>query len=165
MFMMHRFKWIFLVLSMMLQSCETQLKYLPDTLIGSWKSERALVNVRDRDTLHSKFRFTSDSIYIQLDFKLPKTITGLIGLGSFKTETIFQNQGLPHRVSGISYIVSCGNVTKLFANDPLNAKFIELWLMPQTHPDTLHAELRCKQYWDAFPMGSFTFIKKSNYVH
>jgi|LauGreDrversion4_2_1035121.scaffolds.fasta_scaffold02111_11 hypothetical protein len=163
--MMHRFKWIFLVLSMMLQSCETQLKYLPDTLIGSWKSERALVNVRDRDTLHSKFRFTSDSIYIQLDFKLPKTITGLIGLGSFKTETIFQNQGLPHRVSGISYIVSCGNVTKLFANDPLNAKFIELWLMPQTHPDTLHAELRCKQYWDAFPMGSFTFIKKSNYVH
>ena len=163
--MMHRFKWIFLVLSMMLQSCEIQLKYLPDTLIGSWKSERALVNVRDRDTLHSKFRFTSDSIYIQLDFKLPKTITGLIGLGSFKTETIFQNQGLPHRVSGISYIVSCGNVTKLFANDPLNAKFIELWLMPQTHPDTLHAELRCKQYWDAFPMGSFTFIKKSNYVH
>ena len=163
--MMHRFKWIFLVLSMMLQSCETQLKYLPDTLIGSWKSERALVNVRDRDTLHSKFRFTSDSIYIQLDFKLPKTITGLIGLGSFKTETIFQNQGLPHRVSGISYIVSCGNVIKLFANDPLNAKFIELWLMPQTHPDTLHAELRCKQYWDAFPMGSFTFIKKSNYVH
>jgi len=163
--MMHRFKWIFLVLSMMLQSCKTQLKYLPDTLIGSWKSERALVNVRDRDTLHSKFRFTSDSIYIQLDFKLPKTITGLIGLGSFKTETIFQNQGLPHRVSGISYIVSCGNVTKLFANDPLNAKFIELWLMPQTHPDTLHAELRCKQYWDAFPMGSFTFIKKSNYVH
>lgn len=163
--MMHRFKWIFLVLSMMLQSCETQLKYLPDTLIGSWKSERALVNVRDRDTLHSKFRFTSDSIYIQLDFKLPKTITGLIGLGSFKTETIFQNQGLPHRVSGISYIVSCGNVTKLFAKDPLNAKFIELWLMPQTHPDTLHAELRCKQYWDAFPMGSFTFIKKSNYVH
>lgn len=163
--MMHRFKWIFLVLSMMLQSCETQLKYLPDTLIGSWKSERALVIVRDRDTLHSKFRFTSDSIYIQLDFKLPKTITGLIGLGSFKTETIFQNQGLPHRVSGISYIVSCGNVTKLFANDPLNAKFIELWLMPQTHPDTLHAELRCKQYWDAFPMGSFTFIKKSNYVH
>jgi len=163
--MMHRFKWIFLVLSMMLQSCETQLKYLPDTLIGSWKSQRALVNVRDRDTLHSKFRFTSDSIYIQLDFKLPKTITGLIGLGSFKTETIFQNQGLPHRVSGISYIVSCGNVTKLFANDPLNAKFIELWLMPQTHPDTLHAELRCKQYWDAFPMGSFTFIKKSNYVH
>jgi hypothetical protein len=163
--MMHRFKWIFLVLSMMLQSCETQLKYLPDTLIGSWKSERAIVNVRDRDTLHSKFRFTSDSIYIQLDFKLPKTITGLIGLGSFKTETIFQNQGLPHRVSGISYIVSCGNVTKLFANDPLNAKFIELWLMPQTHPDTLHAELRCKQYWDAFPMGSFTFIKKSNYVH
>lgn len=163
--MMHRFKWIFLVLSMMLQSCETQLKYLPDTLIGSWKSERALVNVRDRDTLHSKFRFTSDSIYIQLDFKLPKTITGLIGLGSFKTETIFQNQGLPHRVSGISYIVSCGNVTKLFANDPLNAKFIELWLMPQSHPDTLHAELRCKQYWDAFPMGSFTFIKKSNYVH
>ena len=163
--MMHRFKWIFLVLSMMLQSCETQLKYLPDTLIGSWKSERALVNVRDRDTLHSKFRFTSDSIYIQLDFKLPKTITGLIGLGSFKTETIFQNQGIPHRVSGISYIVSCGNVTKLFANDPLNAKFIELWLMPQTHPDTLHAELRCKQYWDAFPMGSFTFIKKSNYVH
>lgn len=163
--MMHRFKWIFLVLSMMLQSCETQLKYLPDTLIGSWKSEKALVNVRDRDTLHSKFRFTSDSIYIQLDFKLPKTITGLIGLGSFKTETIFQNQGLPHRVSGISYIVSCGNVTKLFANDPLNAKFIELWLMPQTHPDTLHAELRCKQYWDAFPMGSFTFIKKSNYVH
>ncbi|MFM2101521.1 MAG: hypothetical protein RIR05_507 [Bacteroidota bacterium] len=163
--MMHRFKRIFLVLSMMLQSCETQLKYLPDTLIGSWKSERALVNVRDRDTLHSKFRFTSDSIYIQLDFKLPKTITGLIGLGSFKTETIFQNQGLPHRVSGISYIVSCGNVTKLFANDPLNAKFIELWLMPQTHPDTLHAELRCKQYWDAFPMGSFTFIKKSNYVH
>jgi len=163
--MMHRFKWIFLVLSMMLQSCETQLKYLPDTLIGSWKSERALVNVRDRDTLHSKFRFTSDSIYIQLDFKLPKTITGLIGLGSFKTETIFQNQGLPHRVSGISYIVSCGDVTKLFANDPLNAKFIELWLMPQTHPDTLHAELRCKQYWDAFPMGSFTFIKKSNYVH
>ncbi len=163
--MMHRFKWIFLVLSMMLQSCETQLKYLPDTLIGSWKSERALVNVRDRDTLHSKFRFTSDSIYIQLDFKLPKTITGLIGLGSFKTETIFQNQGLPHRVCGISYIVSCGNVTKLFANDPLNAKFIELWLMPQTHPDTLHAELRCKQYWDAFPMGSFTFIKKSNYVH
>lgn len=163
--MMHRFKWIFLVLSMILQSCETQLKYLPDTLIGSWKSERALVNVRDRDTLHSKFRFTSDSIYIQLDFKLPKTITGLIGLGSFKTETIFQNQGLPHRVSGISYIVSCGNVTKLFANDPLNAKFIELWLMPQTHPDTLHAELRCKQYWDAFPMGSFTFIKKSNYVH
>jgi len=150
---------------MMLQSCETQLKYLPDTLIGSWKSERALVNVRDRDTLHSKFRFTSDSIYIQLDFKLPKTITGLIGLGSFKTETIFQNQGLPHRVSGISYIVSCGDVTKLFANDPLNAKFIELWLMPQTHPDTLHAELRCKQYWDAFPMGSFTFIKKSNYVH
>ena len=163
--MMHRFKWIFLVLSMMLQSCETQLKYLPDTLIGSWKSQRALVNVRDRDTLHSKFRFTSDSIYIQLDFKLPKTITGLIGLGSFKTETIFQNQGLPHRVSGISYIVSCGDVTKLFANDPLNAKFIELWLMPQTHPDTLHAELRCKQYWDAFPMGSFTFIKKSNYVH
>jgi len=163
--MMHRFKWIFLVLNMMLQSCETQLKYLPDTLIGSWKSQRALVNVRDRDTLHSKFRFTSDSIYIQLDFKLPKTITGLIGLGSFKTETIFQNQGLPHRVSGISYIVSCGNVTKLFANDPLNAKFIELWLMPQTHPDTLHAELRCKQYWDAFPMGSFTFIKKSNYVH
>jgi len=163
--MMHKFKWIFLVLSMMLQSCETQLKYLPDTLIGSWKSERAIVNVRDRDTLHSKFRFTSDSIYIQLDFKLPKTITGLIGLGSFKTETIFQNQGLPHRVSGISYIVSCGDVTKLFANDPLNAKFIELWLMPQTHPDTLHAELRCKQYWDAFPMGSFTFIKKSNYVH
>jgi hypothetical protein len=165
MFPMRKYSGISLVLSMVLLSCETQLKHLPDTLIGSWKSEKALIKVRDRDTAHSKFRFTSDSIYIYLDFKLPKTITGLIGLSGFESKTIFQNQGLPHTVSGISYIISCGNVTKLFANDPLNSKFIELWLMPQTHPDTLHAELRCKQYWDAFPMGSFTFIKKSNYVH
>lgn len=163
MFPMRRFNRISLVLSMVLLSCETQLKYLTDTLIGSWKSEKDLVKVRARDTAHSKFIFTTDSIY--LDFKLPKTITRLIDSGGFKSKTIFQNQGSPHSVSDISYIISCGNVTKLFANDPLKFKYIELWLMSQTHPDTLHAELRCKQYCDAFPMGSFTFIKKSNYVH
>lgn len=162
---MSRLKQTFFIVCAALLSCQSQLKYVPDSLLGKWKSDTCKIQVRDRDPNQSKFRFTSNIIGIQLHFERPNKISGLIGTAPFETKTIYQNQGLPHSVSGISYIISCGQVSKLFENDPLESKFLELWLIPQTHPDTLRAELRCKHFMDAFPMGSFTFIKKSNYVH
>jgi hypothetical protein len=145
-----------------IESCQSVQKTIPKEFCGIWVACHSKITVRDKNPEGSGFRFTTDTARIIIKMDSGTNIQGHIGMAPFHTRQINANIGLPHSVTGISHIIKCGTVSRIFKTDPLPSKIIELWIKPGNHSDTLKAELRCKQYFDTFPMGDITFIKQKN---
>lgn len=103
-----------------------------------------------------KFEFTSDMANSSFTINEDKTVTGYIGKARFKGE-IKRNSGDPER-TGVAYIIKCYWIGKIFPNDPVDSKEVELWLEP-LKDGIMVSGLRFTENMAAFPMGEFEFRK------
>lgn len=135
--------------------CATPQWDLPAGYPGTWKTGEQKITVRT----HPKegYRFTSDSVVLTLVIGGDKRANGKIGLAEFQHGTIERNHGNPDK-TGVAYIVKCGRIGKIFNDDPLESKEVELWLSPLK--GNLEAELRYTEGFAVFPMGQLVFEKK-----
>lgn len=128
---------------------------IPAEIVGQWKSGKAQIVVRT-EPRWMKFKFTGDSAIVSLEVKSDKTAEGRIGSAIFVNGKVRKNKGNPEK-TGVAYIIECGSIGKIFPNDPLNSKEVELWLSPVK--GTMDAELRFTERGACFPMAGIRFSK------
>ncbi len=138
-----------------LSSCGNNKWILPKELVGQWNSDKSSITVRT-EPKWMKFKFTSDSSFVFVKVDSNKIVSGFIGNAKFTNGKIIKNGGNPEK-NGVSYIIQCGEIGKIFSNDPLEKKEVEIWLSPLN--GSLHAELRYTEGLSLFPMADLTFRK------
>ncbi|MFH0842205.1 MAG: hypothetical protein V1903_06250 [Bacteroidota bacterium] len=154
-FMINRFRaGCLLLMIFMFSSCEEI--NIPAEMIGSWESETIPVTVRTH-SLKTGFVFTSDTAVIKFTINSDNTASGSIGSAQFVNAVIMKNGGNPD-ITGVAYNIECGSVGKIFENDPLDEKVVELWLGP-VKDNTIDAELRYTQGLAYFPMASAIYSR------
>ena len=129
---------------------------LPPELVGTWESDTIEVTVRTR-TAEKEWVFTSDSAKISISIHADKRVTGSIGTALFEDGKIRKNPGNPEK-KGLSEIIECGNVGKIFEKDPLDHKEVQLWLAP-IQEGSIDTELRYTTGRNHFPMAGFQLKK------
>jgi len=140
-----------------LSSCKTTNWEMPAEYLGTWNSAKQTVIVRTYE-FGDGFSFTKDSAVFSLTIDKNKTASGVIGATSFNNAPINPNK--PNTdFSGISYIIKCGEIGKIFPGDPLPKKEVELWLMP-VKGSALEAELRYTEGMAVFPMAGIKLVRK-----
>ena len=128
---------------------------LPPELVGDWKSGELQITVRTK--AEKEWIFTSDSAMIAITINSDHSVTGTIGAAAFENGVIKKNRGNPD-VTGCAQIIECGSIGKIFNDDPLNAKEVELWLGP-LEGNMIVTELRYTEGWAQFPMAGMLLMK------
>lgn len=128
---------------------------IPTEFVGEWKTDQVQITVRT-EPAKGKFDFTSGLADIVLIIKSDNTAEGNIGSANFSNAKIKKNFGNPEK-KGIAIKIECGSIAKIFDNDPLNNKEVELWLGPIN--GNIDAELRYTQGGSYFPMAGMIFTK------
>ncbi len=157
----HNFKnpkvYIFILLTFFLHSCGQM--NVPSEMVGKWETDKDRITVRTREN-KTRFQFTSDSAIIKLKINDDHTVDGSIGSAKFENGKIKTNWLLPVKMSGIAFTIECGKIGKIFDNDPLDSKGVELWLNPGPVNDTINGELRYTQGVNYFPMAGFALTRE-----
>ena len=148
---------ILVLLIFLLNSCG-QMK-IPLEMTGQWSTDIGQITVRTKDE-KTRFHFFSDSAIIIIKINNDHTVDGSIGSAKFENGKLKTNWLLPVRISGIAFTIECGKIGKIFENDPLASKEVELWLSPGPVNGTIDAELRYTQGLTYFPMAGFLFTKE-----
>jgi hypothetical protein len=148
----------FLISSWLLVSCNTSKWSIQPEYIGKWQASKSKITVRTEEKW-MKFEFMNDSAEVNMEINADKTVSGFIGMAKFENGRLKENPGfLPASTTGVIYIVECGSIGKIFPNDPLNKKEVELWFSP-LKGNTLEAELRLTEGGSKFPMAGLFFSK------
>ncbi|MCX6275651.1 MAG: hypothetical protein NTV09_10645 [Bacteroidetes bacterium] len=136
-------------------SCSTIKWEVPSAYVGQWNTGEQKITVRT----HPKggYQFTSDSARLTIEINGDKKVSGRIGLAEFDQGILERNTGNPD-ITGVAYIIKCGRIGKIFENDPLETKEVEIWLSPVE--EKMKAELRFTEGMAVFPMGELTFSKR-----
>jgi hypothetical protein len=148
---------ILTLLTISLHSCGQM--NVPSEMVGNWQTGKCLITVRTNDE-KTGFQFVSDSAIIELRIKNDHTVDGSIGSAKFENGKIKTNWLLPVKVSGIAFTIECDKIGKIFENDPLDLKEVELWLSPGPVNDSIGGELRYTQSINYFPMAGFVLTKQ-----
>jgi hypothetical protein len=146
--------WVLTLTLLILSSCGKWT--VPVELVGDWKSGKHLITVRVK-LERGEYEFISDSAVISFTISDDNTVSGSIGDAAFKDGTIRKNWGNPEK-TGLAHIIECGSIGKIFENDPLENKEVELWLAPLR--ENIDAELRYTQRCAQFPMAGIRFTKE-----
>ena len=128
---------------------------LPPELVGEWKSDKILITVRSK--VEKEWNFTTDTAYISIKINSDHSVSGTIGAASFEDGEIFNNRS-NHETTGISQIIKCGPIGKIFPDDPLSNKYIQFWLAPM-EGNRIETELRCEQGMAQFLMAGMLLMK------
>jgi hypothetical protein len=129
---------------------------LPPELVGTWESETIEITVRTR-TAEKEWVFTSDSAAISITIHADKRVNGSIGAALFEDGKIRKNPGNPEK-KGLAEIIECGTIGKIFEDDPMDPKEVQLWLAP-IKDGAINTELRFTTGWNQFPMAGFVLKK------
>lgn len=154
------FKPTFLIFLFPLFSFQSSLTQNQYEYRGTWQAEDTKVTVRMK-TGWMKYSFISHKLLLTLKIDSDDKASGSIGAARFENVLIRRNKGNPS-ITGILYIIRCEALGKLFENDPLPRKTVELWLKPITKNGKLTAEIRLRDGWEPFPMGECNFLKQLN---
>ncbi|NVO18706.1 MAG: hypothetical protein HXX13_03350 [Bacteroidetes bacterium] len=149
-----------ILLLLFFSSCNSNKWVLPQVYVGKWFSPKSKITVRTKPHFAS-FEFTSDSAAISIRINSDKTADGSIGSAVFTHGMIRKNRGNPER-TGVSYIIECGEIGKIFKIDPKERKEVELWLGPISKNGTIEGELRYTEGMSQFPMAGFELEKARN---
>lgn len=139
-------------------SCKTTDFNLPDEYVGHWGASSTPVIVRTY-RFGDGFTFTRYNAEISLIINKNKTASGNIGNVKFENAVIRKNKTNTD-LSGISYIIECGKIGRIFTGDPDDNKDVQIWLMP-VRKDILEGELRYTEGWAVFPMASLRLVRKN----
>lgn len=147
---------LLLLLSLFQFSCSSKWN-VPADYIGRWETQKERVTVRVKPE-KGPFRFISDSVYVTIDVHGDKTVSGTIGAAGFERVPLRKNVSLPWE-TGVEYMIECGSVGKLFPDDPLDSKEVEIWFAPIDAKGNSDSELRYTQGGSVFPMARLLFVK------
>jgi hypothetical protein len=148
---------ILFLLSFLLQSCGQ--RSIPPELVGHWTTQKHLITVRTKP--EGNWKFTSDSAIITFTVNNDHTANGFIGSAKFENGRIKLNWLLPTKMTLMAFNIECGKIGKIFDNDPLDIKEVELWLGPLIN-GTIDGELRYTQGNAHFPMAGALFSKNDD---
>jgi hypothetical protein len=132
---------------------------IPQELVGHWTTQKHLITVRTKSG--ANWHFTSDSASITFKINNDYIVAGSIGSAKFENGKIRLNWLLPVKMTRQAFKIKCGRIGKIFENDPLVLKKVELWLSP-IHGNTIDADLRQTEGWSLFPMGGAIFTKEDD---
>jgi hypothetical protein len=154
----HRYKyrliaWSLVLSAFFLSSCGDWT--LPPELVGEWKSEKILITVRTK--VEKDWIFTSDTATITIKINSDHSVSGTIGTATFENGIIKKNRGNPE-TTGIAETIKCGSIGKIFPDDPLNSKEVELYLGP-LEGNRIDTELRYTEGGAHFPMAGMLLMK------
>lgn len=147
---------ICIVIGMFFLSCSSPKWILPREYSGQWKTDKERITVRyklDEKQRHSQF--TSDSATISITINNDKTASGFIGSAAFEHGKTLKNYTLWD--TGVSYVIECGSIGKIFPDDPVEAKEVEIWLDSPKENGTISGSLRLGG--SVFPMAVLLFEK------
>lgn len=144
---------LFVLVLILLNSCGKWS--VPAEVVGQWKSNKVKITVRTEPD-RGRFEFTSDSASIIIRINSDNTVSGSVGDAVFENGIIKKNWGNPER-TGLAFIIKCGSIGKIFENDPIENKEVQLWLSPLKK--NIDAELRYTQGGSQFPMAGVVFTK------
>ena len=147
-------KFLVLLLNAFLISQFSCNKEITPEFIGNWEAESTKITVRTQDD-NGEYHFTSDNATATLQILSDNTASGTIGSASFFNAPVKKNFGDPD-LTGIAYIVKCGDINKIFPDDPLATKEVQIWLTPVTN-DIMEGELRYTEGLADFPMAGLMF--------
>jgi hypothetical protein len=148
---------ILILLTISFHSCGQMS--VPSEMVGNWQTGKGRITVRTNDKKIGS-QFVSDSAIIELRIKNDHTADGSIGSAKFENGKIKTNWLLPVKMSGIAFTIECGKIGKIFENDPLDLKEVEIWLNPGPVNGIIDGELRYTQGVNYFPMAAMTFTKE-----
>jgi len=154
---LRRKNWVLILAAFFFCSCSKWT--VPPELVGQWKSKKHKITVRTKPAKW-QYVFTSDSASVILKINEDKTASGSIGSATFDNAEIKKNGGNP-KITGIAYIIKCGTIGKIYDNDPLDNKEVQLWLSP-LEGGVIDSELRYTEGWAHFPMAGIILKKSEN---
>ncbi len=140
-----------------LSSCNSTKWIIPPEYAGQWETSKERITVRTKFK-KEPFKFTSDSAIVVIKINENKTVSGFIGLAKFENGKLKKNASLPWE-TGVEYIIECGSIGKIFSNDPMESKEVEIWFGPLNSEGISKSELRYTQGAALFPMGRLLFMK------
>ena len=147
---------IMMLATFFLNSCDNWS--VPKELIGNWKSNKFIATVRTEPVNH-KFTVASDSTVISIKINKDNTVTGSIGFAEISGGIICMNEGLlPPSIKGIVQVIDCGPIGKIFTNDPLEVKQIQIWFGSMKENE-IEAELRNTGSSSDVPIASLKLKK------
>jgi hypothetical protein len=145
------------MLFLLLVSCSGGKWVLPDDYQGQWESGPEAITIRT-SKFPMRFSFLSDTAIITMQFHEDQTASGSIGDASFANARIRKNKGNPV-TTGVAFIIECGEIGKIFPEDPLAEKKVELWVGPMKESGFFNAELRYTSGLSQFPMAGMMMKK------
>ncbi len=128
---------------------------VPPELVGDWESGKILITVRAK--VEKEWVYISDTATITIKINSDHSVSGTIGAATFEDGEIFKNRGNPE-TTGIAQTIKCGSIGKIFPDDPLNTKEVELWLGP-LEENRIDTELRLTEGGAHFPMAGMLLMK------
>ena len=131
-------------------------KEITDEFIGNWEAGLTKITVRTQDD-NRDYHFISDSAFAIIQIYSDNTASGFIGSAEFTDVPVKKNFGNPE-YTGIAYNVKCGELGKIFPDDPLNSKEVQIWLCPLKN-EMMEGELRYTEGMAQFPMAGLMFYK------
>lgn len=147
-----------LVTLFLVTNCKTNLNQTPNELIGNWETQNTPITFRTK-IRWMKYHFIKSNTLLVLHVNANKTVSGSIGNAKFNDAQVFKNK-VASSISGISFIIRCGEIGQINDEDSPNLKTIELWVKPIQEKRMFTAEIRLIDGWDTFPMGEATFYLK-----
>lgn len=133
------------------KSCD---KDVTEEFIGKWETGVSEITVRTQDN-SGDYQFTHDSAAAGLEIFSDNTASGFIGTATFDLSIVKKNGGNPS-VTGVAFKVECGKIGKIFSDDPLDNKEVEIWLGPVVD-NMMESELRYTEGRAHFPMAGLNF--------
>ena len=146
--------WSILLTAFSLYSCEQWS--VPPELVEEWKSDSQPITVRTKSE-QGEWVFTSDSAIITIKINSDHSVTGTIGAASFTNGVIKKNRGNPE-TTGCAQVIKCGSIGKIFPDDPLSNKDVQLWLAPM-EGNIIDTELRYTEGMAQFPMAGMLLMQ------
>ncbi len=145
--------WSIVLSAFFLSSCGDWT--LPPELVGEWKSDKILITVNAK--VEKEWVYISDTASITIKINSDHSVSGTIGAASFANGVIKKNRGNPEK-TGCAQIIKCGSIGKIFPDDPLSNKDVQLWLAPM-EGNRIDTELRYTQGMAQFPMAGMLLMK------
>ncbi len=149
---------ILLFISICSFSCTKKQSPPATAYVGTWHTKQANLKVRVKTGV-LKYAFKPVEIPVTLTIHLEGKVSVTIGAVKLDKLSLEPNKGNSSK-TGISYLIVCGELGKLNANDPLAKKKLELWIKPLGKGNELQIEVRQMETLDAFPMGELRLFKQ-----
>lgn len=152
----HKSKFLFIAMLVVLSAMSCNKWEVEPGFTGSWESDIQQITVQF-EPQPKKYDIIEGYAALSLTIYEDKTVDGVLGETSFSGATLAK-RAVSSAIKGANYTVKCGTIGKIFENDPLSSKEVEIELNIGDG-GKLEAALWYTENGADFPMGTFLLTK------